>query len=91
LQIRSARREELADLELGDVLGKDFIAEIFRVDAADNAWHGDFPRMRRGGSRPGIFLWAPWGRSTAFCALSCAAPSDRFSADLGSQTLAKQP
>jgi hypothetical protein len=27
-QIHSAQREELADLEVGDVLGKDFIAEI---------------------------------------------------------------
>ena len=57
--IRSAQREELADLELGDVLGKRSIAEISRVNAADSAWHGDSPPLRRSGSVPGILLWAP--------------------------------
>jgi hypothetical protein len=32
--IRSGQVEELADLEPGDVLGKGFIAELSRVDAA---------------------------------------------------------
>jgi hypothetical protein len=43
------RIEELVDLELGDVIGKD----------TDNAWHGDSPRLRRSGSMPGILPWAP--------------------------------
>jgi enoyl-CoA hydratase/carnithine racemase len=43
--IREAKRlvsgPQLVDLELGDFLGKDFIVEIFRVDAADSDLHGD--------------------------------------------------
>ena len=40
-----AQREELTDLELGDVLGKGFIAETCGVGAADSDWHGDSPRL----------------------------------------------
>jgi hypothetical protein len=43
--IRNAQREELADLELGDALGKSSMAEISRVDVCRWRMAWRFPSL----------------------------------------------